>query len=39
MLIHSSVKVLPVSYHDDEEVKNAHPAQLALDQRHQILEA
>lgn len=26
-----------LSYHDDEEVKHIHPAQLALDQRHQIL--
>lgn len=26
------------SYHDDEEVKDTHPAQLALNQGHQVLE-
>lgn len=26
------------SYHDDEEVEHTHPAQLALNQGHQILE-
>lgn len=26
------------SHHDDEEVKDMHPAHLALNQRHQILE-
>lgn len=25
------------SYHDDEEVEDAHPSQLGLDQRHQVL--
>lgn len=33
-----AVKALLLSYHDDEEVKNMHPAQLALDQGHQILD-
>lgn len=32
------MKALLLSYHDDEEVKNIHPAQLALDQGHQILD-
>ncbi len=26
------------SYHDDEEVEHTHPAQLALNQGHQVLE-
>lgn len=30
---------LLLPYHDDEEVKHVHPAQLALDQRHQVLES
>lgn len=27
-----------LSYHDNEEVKHAHPAQFALNQGHQVLE-
>lgn len=27
-----------LSHHDDEEVEHTHPAQLALDQGHQVLE-
>lgn len=28
---------MPVSYHGDEEVEDAHPAQLGLNQRYQVL--